>query len=94
MLAIHVRYPGESHHDQNAMKKLHQEKKNTRPYRSIGFKIGIERALLLMGLTSGDRHSVEIRKPMMLDPRWLGTASSPWRPGGVSPLGWMILGAD
>lgn len=46
-----------TYQDQKAMKKPNQEKKNTRPYRQIGFSRGIERAFLLIGLTSGSVQS-------------------------------------
>jgi hypothetical protein len=47
------------HHDQNAMKNPNQEKKNTRPYMLMTFRMGTERALWLIGLTSGASHSSE-----------------------------------
>jgi hypothetical protein len=37
--------------------KPSQEKKNTRPYLSKGFKIGIDLALLLIGFVSGAEKS-------------------------------------
>lgn len=42
-----------SYHDQNAMKKLNQEKKKTLPYTLMGLKNGKVRALRLIGLMSG-----------------------------------------
>jgi hypothetical protein len=56
-----------AYHDQNAMKKPNHEKKKTRPYLLKGLKKGMERAFLLMGLTSGSFHRNEM--PMLLDGR-------------------------
>lgn len=50
---------GNAYQDQKAMKKPNQEKKKTRPYMSMGLNTGIDRALWLIGLTSGARHSTE-----------------------------------
>ena len=44
---------GKAYQDQNASKKPNHEKKNTRPYWLTGFKTGIDRAFLVIGLTSG-----------------------------------------
>jgi hypothetical protein len=44
--------------------KPDQEKKKVRPYLSTGLRMGIERAFLLMGLTSGALHSWEMAKGM------------------------------
>lgn len=43
----------DSYHDQKAIKKPHQEKKNTLPYLLIGLRIGMLRAFWLTGLRSG-----------------------------------------
>lgn len=48
-----------AYHDQNAMKKPHQEKKNTLPYWLMGFSTGIDLAFLLMGLMVGAVQSTE-----------------------------------
>lgn len=47
---------GNANHDQKAMKKPNQEKKNTRPYLLIGLKMGTDRAFWLTGLTSGAKN--------------------------------------
>ena len=57
-----------SHHDQKAMKKPNHEKKNTRPYMLMTFRMGTERALWLIGLTSGAFHS-SATLTMLLKPR-------------------------
>ena len=44
---------GKAYHDQKATKKPNHEKKNTRPYMLTGLNMGIDRALWLIGLTSG-----------------------------------------
>ena len=50
---------GKAYHDQKATKKPNQEKKKTRPYWLNGFKAGMVRAFLLMGLTTGADHRLE-----------------------------------
>jgi hypothetical protein len=42
--------------------KPDQEKKNVRPYLSMGLSMGMERAFLLMGLISGALHNWEMAK--------------------------------
>lgn len=49
-----------AYHDQNAMKKPNQEKKNTLPYLLTGFKTGILRAFWLIGLIVGALHKLDI----------------------------------
>jgi len=44
------------YHERKAIRKPNQEKKNVRPYLLMGFKTGIERAFLLMGLIFGALH--------------------------------------
>lgn len=44
---------GKAYQLQNAIKKPNQEKNQTRPYILIGLRPGIDRALWLIGLTSG-----------------------------------------
>jgi hypothetical protein len=46
-----------TYHDQKAIMKPNQEKKNTRPCMLITLNRGTERALWLMGLSSGDCQS-------------------------------------
>lgn len=46
--------------DQKAIKKPHQEKKNTLPYLLKGLRTGIDRAFPLTGLISGACQSVWI----------------------------------
>jgi hypothetical protein len=48
-----------AYHDQNAIKKPHQEKKNTLPYWLTGFSTGMDLAFLLMGLMVGAVQSTE-----------------------------------
>ena len=50
---------------QKATKKPNHAKKNTRPYTLTGFKPGIERAFLFMGLTIGALHRVVISNILM-----------------------------
>lgn len=50
---VTVRSGGNAYQDQKAMKKPNQEKNQTRPYMSIGFKAGMVRAFLFTGFTSG-----------------------------------------
>jgi hypothetical protein len=45
------------YHERKAIRKPNQEKKNVRPYLLMGFRTGIERAFLLMGLISGALHN-------------------------------------
>jgi len=47
---------GKAYHDQNAIMKPNQEKKNTRPYMLMGLSAGIDSALRLTGFTLGARH--------------------------------------
>lgn len=44
------------YHERKAIRKPIQEKKNVRPYLLMGFRTGIERAFLLIGLMSGALH--------------------------------------
>lgn len=48
---------GKAYHDRNATMNPSHEKKNTRPYGSIGLRMGIDLAFLLMGFTSGETKS-------------------------------------
>ena len=54
---------GKAYHDKNATMKPSHEKKNTRPYGFTTLNIGIERALLVTGLTLGltKRNSIELK---------------------------------
>lgn len=45
---------GKEYHERNATKNPSHEKKNTLPYLSNGFKIGIDLAFWLTGLISGE----------------------------------------
>lgn len=45
---------GKAYHDRNATMKPKQAKKKTRPYRSIGLKMGMVKAFRLAGLISGE----------------------------------------
>lgn len=56
---------GKAYHDQKAIMKPNQEKKNTRPYMLIGLSIGIDLAFLLTGFTNGACHSDAGEKPML-----------------------------
>ncbi len=47
--------------------KPNQEKKNVRPYLSSGLRTGIERALLLIGFTSGALHRFETLKAIFVN---------------------------
>jgi hypothetical protein len=47
--------------------KPSQEKKNVRPYLFSGLRIGIERALLFIGFTSGALHRWETLNGMFAD---------------------------
>ena len=46
-----------TYHDQKAMRKPNQEKKKTLPCTETRLKIGMDRALWLIGLTSGRAHN-------------------------------------
>ena len=46
-----------SYHDRNATMNPNQVKKKVRPYLSNGFRIGMDLALRLIGLTTGAVHS-------------------------------------
>lgn len=48
---------GNEYHERNATKNPSHEKKNTLPYLSNGFNIGIDFAFWLVGLISGDATS-------------------------------------
>lgn len=54
-----------AYQDQNASRKPNQEKKNTLPYWSTGFRKGTDLAFLVMGLISGACHSEAILKPIL-----------------------------
>lgn len=45
---------GKEYHERNATKNPSHEKKNTLPYLSNGFNMGIDLAFWLMGLISGE----------------------------------------
>jgi hypothetical protein len=49
---------GKAYHDQKAIMKPNQEKKNTLPYMLKGFRAGMDLAFLLTGFTIGACHSV------------------------------------
>jgi len=53
---VSVNSGGKAYHDRNAIMNPDQEKKNVRPYLFNGLRIGIERALRLIGFTSGAVH--------------------------------------
>lgn len=50
--------------------KPDQEKKNVRPYLLMGFRMGMERAFLLIGLISGALHNWETAKGMSTVVLW------------------------
>lgn len=52
---------GKEYHERNATKNPSHEKKNTLPYLSNGFNMGIDLAFLVMVLISGDAIS-DIKK--------------------------------
>lgn len=54
----------DTYQERNATKNPDHEKKKVRPYLLSGFRIGIERALRLMGLTSGASQRCEALKPI------------------------------
>jgi hypothetical protein len=49
---------GKAYHDQKAIMKPNQEKKNTLPYMLKGLRAGIDLAFLLTGFTNGACHRV------------------------------------
>ena len=55
----------QAHHDQKAIMKPNQEKKNTRPCILITLNSGIERALPLTGLSSGFANNIIGLKPIL-----------------------------
>ena len=55
-----------TYQDKKAIMKPNQEKKNTRPYTVMGLSIGIDRAFLLIGLTSGVAQRREGLKPAIV----------------------------
>jgi hypothetical protein len=61
-----------TYHDQNAIMKPNQEKKNTRPWTLITLNRGTERALWLIGLSSGLLQSNAGLKPtIFIGQTWL-----------------------
>ncbi len=54
---------GKAYQAQKAIMKPNHEKKKTLPYMLIGFRAGIDRAFLLMGLTSGALYRSAKPKP-------------------------------
>ena len=66
---------GKVYQAQKATINPNQEKKNTRPYRLMGLKKGIERAFRLIGFTSGASHRAEIVNAMT-DASWTERSGS------------------
>jgi hypothetical protein len=64
MLMMKLTKGGKAYQAQYASMKPIHEKKKTRPYGSVGLRIGTERAFLLIGLTSGALQRLETFMPI------------------------------